>query len=406
MKEASYTKKIKELKTVVTQLKLETEKLSAKDIGAWRQAHQRALDIENPKRTELYNIYDYTVNIDNAVAGIVLQTKLSIVGRCFKLVDAAKKEDEKTTELFRSEWFKSYMSHALDAHYYGHSLVQLGDIITRGDKMEFSGARLVPRRHVCPEYGVLLKESGDEPVKGIPYRDGAFTNSVVECGDIYSMGAYLKVCPNAISKKYAEIFWNNFAEKFGIPIIYASIDARDKEERTKTANMLKNLGSNAWAMFNSDVKLNVIETSTGDAFEVFDRRISRADEQMSIALAGQTMAFTDGSSLSQAEVHERGFNSIKKALAENLKDNINNKLLPVMVANGFPVQGRSFEWNDVKQYTAQEMLGVETLLLQYYDIKKDYFVNKYGVDIIGEKETPAAKPERKRKDLGSLDFFA
>ena len=43
--------------------------------------------------------------------------------------------------------------------------------------------------------------------------------------------------------------------------------------------MLRNLGSNAWALFGTGVTIDKVETSTGDAFEVFDRRIARADGQ-------------------------------------------------------------------------------------------------------------------------------
>ena len=268
--------------------------------------------------------------------------------------------------------------------------------------MGFSGMKLIPRRHVCPEYGVLLKDAGDDPSRGIPFREGPYQRSLVEAGDAYSLGAYLKIAPSVIGKKNAQIFWDNFAERFGIPILYAKVDSRDKDERAKAANMLRNLGSNAWALFGTGVTIDKVETSTGDAFEVFDRRIARADEQISIALAGQTMSFTDGSSLSQAQVHERGFKEVKDKLAEDLAANINNRLIPHMLLNGFPVQGCRFVWDDAYRYSPEEMLRVESLLLQHYRIRKDYFVNKYHIDIEGDK-SPLGMADDGRE---GLDFFA
>lgn len=387
--------------TVIQQLKLQSDNLIKRDIGDWRNAHQQAKNIENPKRTNLYNIYDYTIDIDNMVAGIVMRSKFGVMSRPFKIVGPDGKTQEDLTKVFQGEWFQQYMNLALEAHFFGHSLIELGDVVSVGDVMGFSGVRLIPRQHVCPEYGVLLREPGDEPKRGIPYREGSLQKTAVEVGDPYSLGAYLKIAPSVIGKKNAQIFWDNFAERFGIPILYAKVDSRDKEERAKASNMLRNLGSNAWALFGSGVTIEKVETSTGDAFEVFDRRISRADEQISLALAGQTMSFTDGSSLSQAEVHERGFGEIKDKMARDLAANINTKLMPAMLLNGFPVQNCQFKWDDSYRYSPEEMLKVETLLLQHYDIKAEYFAEKYHVAIEGKKTAFPGLADR-----GKLDFFA
>lgn len=394
--------RIKAGTTVIQQLRVQSENLTRKDIGDWRIAHQRAKDVENPQRSDLYNIYDYTIDLDSMVTGIAMRSKFGVMSRPFDIVAAGGRSLDEARRIFMAEWFRQYMNLALDAYYYGHCLVELGDIVAANGVMGFAGLRLVPRRHVCPEYGVLLRDVGDDPSRGIPYRSGPLQRGVVEVGDPYDLGAYLRIAPSVIGKKNAQIFWDNFAERFGIPILFAKVDSRDKEERSRATNMLKNLGSNAWAVFGTGVTIDKVETSTGDAFEVFDRRIARADEQISIALAGQTMSFTNGSSLSQAEVHERGFKEIKDKMADDLAANINNRLIPVMAQNGFPVQGCRFVWDKAYQYSPEEMLKVETLLLQHYKIRKDYFVNKYHVDIEGEKAAlPGLSHER-----GGLDFFA
>lgn len=370
---------------VINELEVKSRQLSHQDISRWRMAHQMAVDVENPKRAELYKIYDFTTNIDTHITGVVKRTKLGVLQRKFKLVDSTGKEDSEATALFKTPWFLKFMSLALDAEYYGHSLIQFGDIVRFNGKPSFSGISLIPRRHVCPEYGVILKNQTDEPRLGRSYKEWPYSEWVIEAGEPDDLGLFLKVTPHVISKKHVQIFWDNFAERFGIPLIYATTETRNNADRVKIEDMLKHMGNNAWAYFPQGTQLNLLETGKGDAFEVFDRRILRANDEISTGLAGQTMSFSDGSSRSQAEVHERGFEEIKEAMAENLHFLCNYSLLPFMIMHGFPLQGRKFMWDNSYELTPAETREVERMLLQYYQIDPKYFDEKYNIPIEGAR---------------------
>ena len=45
------------LQSLTVELKLQAEALTQKDMRSWRQAWQQAIDIENPRRERLYDIY-------------------------------------------------------------------------------------------------------------------------------------------------------------------------------------------------------------------------------------------------------------------------------------------------------------------------------------------------------------
>jgi hypothetical protein len=376
---------VERARQVITELDVKAARLVKNDISQWRAAHQQALNIENPKRANLYNIYNFTTEIDTHVSGVVERTKLGVMQGRFKLTDKNGKENYDITALFETPWFWQFMSLALDAEYYGNSLIQFGNVILKDGKIYFDGVELVPRNHVCPEYGVILRDPSDEPNRGIPYRSGAFTAWTIEAGTPKDLGRYLKISPHVISKKHVQIFWDNFAERFGIPIIYATTQTRNDSDRVKVENMLSNFGNNTWGFFPAGVELKLIETAKGDAFKVFDERIIRANKEISIGLAGQTMAFEDGSSLSQSEVHERGFEEVKTAFATRLKFLINFQLLPKMLLHGFPVQGYTFEWDDSAEYTPEQMQTIEQMLLNNYDIDPQYFIDKYNIAITGVK---------------------
>ncbi|MDR0661343.1 MAG: DUF935 domain-containing protein [Prevotellaceae bacterium] len=374
---------------IIKRLKVEGEYLAKSDNAKWRAAHQMALNVENPKRIGLYNLYNDTTVLDTHLSGVVERTKLGVKRRKFKITDdGSGKEDYEATKLFMAMWFWSFMDLALDAEYYGHSLIELGDAVTTEGKMGFTGVKLIPRNNVCPEYGVLLINQGDTPDQGVPYRNNRLSPWLVEAGGENGLGRYLKVTPHVISKKHVQIFWDNFAERFGIPIIYASTDTRNDSDRIKIENMLSSFGGNTWGYFPAGTNLSLIETAKGDAFEVFDRRIIRANREISIGLAGQTMAFEDGSSLSQSEVHERGFEEVKDAFATSLRFLINDQLLPKMRLHGFPLRGKSFEWDDSAEYTPEQTLQIERMLLDSYEIDPAYFSEKYNIPITGIRSAP------------------
>ena len=380
------TRIVEQAATLIKELDIKNRQLSHQDISRWRLAHQMAMNVENPKRLQLYDIYDFTTAIDTHTTGVVQRTKQGILQRKFKLVDSSGKEKEEATALLETPWFMKLLSIALDAEYYGHSLIQLGDVIQFNGKPALSGVSLVPRRHVCPERGVILRDQNDEPEKGIQYREGPYARWTIEAGEPDSLGLFLKVTPHVISKKHVQIFWDNFAERFGIPLIYATTETRNNADRVKIEDMLKNMGNNAWAYFPAGTQLHLLETKDGDAFQVFDQRIIRANEEISIGLAGQTMSFSDGSSRSQAEVHERGFDEIKESMASNIRFLINYQLFPLLVMHGFPLQGLEFAWDDSYEYTPAEMREIERMLLQYYDIDPKYFTEEYNIPITGVKE--------------------
>ena len=126
-----------------------TERLSQKDVATWRNAWQRAINIENPKRTLLYDVYT-DVEIDLHLSGCVAQRKGFATKRSFRLVDKQGSENLDITALFEQEWFDEFLSLTLDSRFYGHSLIQFGAPVVVDGIMRFSSVELVPRRHVVP----------------------------------------------------------------------------------------------------------------------------------------------------------------------------------------------------------------------------------------------------------------
>lgn len=377
---------IDKARRLLVDLQLQTEMLTKKDIGAWRMAWQRAIDVHNPNRCGLLDIYT-DVEIDMHLTGCVGQRKGFVSKRGFKMVDKSGKKSDEATALLETEWFDEFVSLVLDSRYYGHSLIQFDVPTSRDGEMQFPMPELVPRKHVRPEYGVIVRNQNDVPQSGISYREGELADWCIEVGKPHDLGLFLKCCPSALSKKNMLAFWDGFGEIFGMPIRIAKTTSQDQKTRGMIETMLSKMGAAFYGVFPNDTEIEIKESSRGDAYNVYDKRIDRANSELSKGILNQTMTIDSGSSLSQSQVHLEVFENVISNDQRLVRNVVNNKLIPFMVKHGFGVDGYTFEWDDTVVYTPEHIREVERMLITGgYEIDPKYFADKYGIEITGKKE--------------------
>ena len=207
------------------------------------------------------------------------------------------------------------------------------------------------------------------------------------------LGLLLKCCPSCISKKNMLAFWDMFGEIFGQPMRIAHTSSPDEGERRRIEEALQNMGAAFWSLFPEGTDIEIKESSRGDAYNVYDKRVDRCNSELSKAVLMQTMTIDSGSSLSQSEVHLEIFERVTESDAAMVLNVVNGRLLPLMVRHGFPVKGLRFQWNNAASYTPAEQREIERLLLEYYEIPAEYFTDKYGVQIAGAREAKT-QPDR------------
>ena len=122
---------VKKLRTIAISVQRQSESLTRQEINNWRTGWQQALDVENPTRVRLYDVYRDTA-IDGHLSGAIGQINGFVKARSFKIMKG-EKEDEELKKIFDSIWFKTLMGFYFEARYWGHSLVQLGDVITTAE---------------------------------------------------------------------------------------------------------------------------------------------------------------------------------------------------------------------------------------------------------------------------------
>lgn len=374
-------------KNLCMMLNQQTQSLTKHDVAHWRRAWQAALNIENPKRSVLYDIYTDAL-VDLHLTGCITQRFGKTLLKSFVIKDAEGNEDEEAGKIFESQWFYHFLLRALESTMWGHSLVQLGDVITDSQGvMKYSDVELVPRVHVVPEYGVIIRDRSDSWEQGFPFREGPLADWCVEIGDAHDLGLLLKCARETLAKKNVATYWDVFGEIFGMPMRVATTTSQNPADRKAIEVMLEEMGAAGWAMFPEGTTIEIKESSRGDAYNVYDKRIDRANSEISKGVLGQTMTIDNGSSQSQSETHLEVFENICAADAKLIKYVINDSLIPKMIRHGFPLQGRVFDWDDAATYTPAEQRELERMLLQYFDIDPQYFIDKYKIPIIGQKQS-------------------
>lgn len=365
-----------------------------KDIQSWRTAMQQAEKIENPNRNLLYNLYDELV-LDAHLYSLIQKRILAVTGSEFSIYNIKDgKADSEKTLLFKKPWFNKLTKIAIDTLFWGHSVLQIGDI----EENELTDISLIKRRHIAPEKGLFKVRQNDD--KGILYReDIKYIDWLLEIGETFDLGLLNKCAPYILYKRFATAAWSEYCEIFGMPIRIAKTSVKDDESLNRMENMMIQMGSAAYAIIDEDETIEFIETTAGKG-EVYQNLISMCNAELSKLISGAvTGEATQGGSRSKEEVGERMGDLLTKADKEWWESYINYTLIPKLNIHGYKLDGFSFRYEQTKDIKSLWAITKDVLL--HYEVEPDFISETFGVPVTGKKELP--KPSN--SDLNAKDFF-
>lgn len=343
------------------------------DIDTWRTAIAMAENLSHPHRLQLYALYD-EILLDAHIQGLLSQRTNKLLSQKFKVCDEAGNEPEVAKRFFESNWFYRFLELALESRWYGHSLIQLWDITHTG----YGQVAVVPRRHVVPEQAGVSITQGDNK-NLLPYRESPYFDWLVEVGSERDFGLLKMAAPSFIFKKNAMLQWSQYTEVFGMPVRVGKTASRSQADMDRMATNLRKMGSASYAVFQEGESIEFVESTKGDAYNVYDKLIDRANSELSKLLIGQTMTADSGSSRSQAEVHERVADSITESDKRMLQFIINDQLLPKMATHGFDVQGCKFQWAVSTDLDALWNKTKEAL--NHYKVNAEWISKTFGIPV-------------------------
>lgn len=328
------------------------------DIGLWREAIVEAELAWYPHRVKMQRIFQDTVLNEHVEACMKKRRRLTLL-RDFKICDAKGKADEDLKLFFTQKWFADFQSYALDALFYGYSLISFGDLV----QDNFPDLSIVRRQNVSPDRlnvsSMVYMLSGEYFMEE-PYRKWHVwvpTSSelgVSPCG----YGLLYKIAKTEIYLRNNTAFNADGIEIFGQPIRKGKTTKTDEGERGAFETALRNMGSSAYILLDDGQdELELVESkNSGTGYMIYGDFEKRQEAKISKVLLGHADALEStpgklGSGQGEQESPvQTALNEIQAEDGKFTENIINNQLLPRLRTMGLKIPiDKHFEFENKKE---------------------------------------------------------
>jgi phage gp29-like protein len=376
----------------------------AQGIKDWQNATLIAESIINPNNTELIRVYR-DIEIDAHLWALMRTIQLKVISTKFFVYNASGEIDEESTKKLQQKWFRRLCLHTIDADFYGFSLVQLGDIVGGN----FTGCELVPREYVVQQRGGVKKNISN-PRDLIIFDEDEFKNWVLPIGERNNLGLLHKAAPLVIKKKEVISAWSEAAEVFGMPTRIGRTQINSPQHRENMEDMLENMGSAAWGVFDKDDDIQLIEGGKSDFFKIYDEFINRANSELSKLILLQTGTTDEKAFVGSAEVHEGILGDVIESYILMVEDMANEQLIPLCNRHGILPVGSYLKANNEQKFTPKETFDIVKELLKFYKVPAEWINENFEVPVEEKAEPtptqviadPNAKPASVMKAVKNL----
>jgi hypothetical protein len=354
---------------IIQKVEISQIRRSSTDIDSWRRAIKTAESIHNPKRVMLYDLYE-EIMLDGHLTAVIEKRKTSISNAPLVFLKNGK-VDESLTEMISTEAFMNLLGYIIESKVYGHSLIELS--FDNGT----IHPQLIPRKHVIPEKGMILKHQND--YDGFIYRTQPYTDYLLEVGDKQGLGLLMKAAQYVIYKRGGFGDWAQYCELFGMPFRVAKYEGYDEKTRQELETALKEAGSAAYMVIPKEAEINFVQGShTGTAVH-YEVLVNSCNKELSKLILGQTMTTEESGAYAQAKIHLEVEKEIHYADKLFVKNILNEKLLPLLRKHGM-LQGKGkFGFLEAENIDKKTRLDMDLRLAEKIVIDDEYFYETYQI---------------------------
>ena len=387
------------------------------DISMWRDAVTESELAFFPQRVKMQRMFLDTA-LNEHVSACVRERKRLTLLKDYKICDDKGVEDEGLTKFLRTQWFRNFQNHVLNANFFGYSLISLGDVINDA----FPNLDVIRRHNISPDrlnVTAFVYSLNGENFTEPPYSDWHIwvpTPSELglsKCG----YGLFYEIAKTEILLRNNTGYNADYQEVFGQPIRIGKTVKTDETERKAFETALANMGSQAYILLDDgEDSMELIESkNTGSAYQSYGDFERRLEQKISKVILGHADAMAStpgklgGSQGGEDSPVAMAFSNIQTEDSIFLQNVINGDLLPRMRKFGFRIPlDMHFEYvnnrekedfrrkvDDSNQKTATI---AETLKSAGLQMDPTYFTERTGipVSISGEPELLPGRVEKNR----------
>lgn len=344
------------------------------DVGDWRTALRSA---DSGRVKQLYDLYDDAL-IDGVLSDAIEKRVDAVINSELTFQDKSGMEVEAMTGLIDTSDFETLLREIIKAKFYGRA----------GVAMDFNdGFHVFP---IVPKYidltnKTILKQDTDET--GYPYEDD---RRFLVLGKPLDYGLLLKTVPYVIYKRGGFGDYSQWLELFGMPQRIGKYNTYDPESRKLLEQAFKMAGSAPYVIVPKETEIETKESIGGNGTSYNEFR-QACNEEVLITILGQTLTTIQGNRGARAlgEIHKEVEEAKNKADIRFVQRILNEKILPVLLSQGYPVESGKFVFPK-----AAEPLSVEDVvqLSAVMDIPQSFLHDKYSIPVPKEGE-PIARPQ-------------
>ncbi len=364
---------IKQVTNFMVDLVRRNKRLARHELNDWQRARAARYSVNNPTTYRLIEVFNDAL-MDGQLTAVTGNRTLRTTNKEFVINDPDGILDRQRSKFIKDKkWFRDLVKHAHHSIYFGYSLI----LITEAEKADIKKVKLIDRAFVNPSYELWVKEVTHN--KGLSYKDFPRELLYADLGE--GIGLLEKAVPYTILKRHSWSSWDEFEELFGIPIRIAKVASQSDAVKQEVAHWLDEMGSAAYGVFPTGTEVDIKENSKSDSFNVFYKKLEALDREIAILVLHQTMTTDNGSSQSQAKVHENTLKEVIKDDEKNILTYLNDSLLPVMRDYGYDIP-KGYTIGVKKVVNPSDKIKIdEKLMKNGYVLNKDYVEQTYGSQI-------------------------
>jgi hypothetical protein len=316
-------------------------KIVSAEISEYKAGFASAHNAYSQQRTKIYDIYQNALDFDAHLKGIIEKRLLNTSGR--KLTYLINEEEpEGMQDRLQAPEITNLINDVIMIRFWGMGLFEFD--------LKSGGYTLIPIKHIDPFEKLVRKNQAGASVDDTSYEG---IKNVVFLGHDNAFGLLQQLSLLAMYKRATIGDWAQYSQLAGTN--FRTIKYRgampDAQSRDSMRTIVNNAGTGTLDL-PRDVDIETSNQTSSSQNQLFENYVKYLDDEMTKLVLGQTMTTEDGSSRSQAEVHERVQDDIFDNDAQYVLDIFNKDFMLIMESYGF--KGGRFAFTESATATQTE----------------------------------------------------